>query len=338
MDNANVNQPETPTEPAVELTPELEAKLNEIKIKEESKPAPKGKKGLIAAVIVLLLVIACACVVVALNKSKNPNAGDNTPTPTSTASSASTIEDTTIKAKLDKQIETIHLVGKNNAGKNPLTVLYAYTDNDLLFKNQGFTDDEKLFIVIKKLHEIDNEFERVTAKDFSAAAIKELGDRVDSDTFVEYATRIKAETVAEKYEEIFGETVKHKTVDACGGAFYSEDTEYYYADVIGGCGGMDFREIQVLKTKYEETADTYTVDALVTSVYSGEKCYVFKGFQMLDDWDDKKDANDSRVYKTCTAKSDGSADFTLSEADAENVNTYRYTFDKDFHFKKIERL
>ena len=348
MDNANVNQPEAPQEEpntgetkTVELTPELEAKLNEIKMREETKPAPKGKKGLIAAIIILLAVIAVACIAIALNNQKK----GNEPSPTTSAGpKVETVEDVAVKEKLYQKIAVLNVTDYKNATNSKFletgvmrspSFMLTYIPN--FYENSGYTAKQQLYTLLLTLRNYENRFEDLTGKNIDPTPYIKDNPRVETkDQFYKNVKGLSAEYVAERYKELYGVSVQHAdTIEMCGGFNYDEKSGLYLTGLNDACGGMDFRSLMLRVLDVTKTDDSYSVTANAVTMYTGDgnnqkTCNVYDAVYSLD--------NNGKVYKTCTMDDQFNTDFVLTADDADNVAKYRFDFDENYHFTGITKL
>lgn len=351
MDNANDKTPEvapTGENKTVEITPELQAKLDQIQTNQETLLKSKKKTGPLIAVIVILLLVSAVCVAfTVLTKGKNENGGAGTTTTTAPTEELSELTDETAKAKIDERIDEVNLISydqysSNKKGDSTLSANFIFKKNGELFSNLGLSAKEKVFITAAVLQFRDeNALEKATKADYKADAVQKFKDAITEADFVKYAKRISAEKFANRYKEIFGEEISHQTVNECGAnAHYSADTGYYYFDFVGGCGGMDLRKIIIKKDGYKASDDAYYLDATVATVFDGQDdngkdvCAIFNGYYDIDMDVWNFNVQDEKVAKVCK----GGETPTEFGNDIKTGTKFRYTFDKEFHFKKIERL
>ena len=351
MDNANDKMPETGETKPAEISPELQVKLDEIKANQETL-MKKDKKvaPLIAAVIVLLLISIVCVLFTAFNKGKNngdivdQNAKAKAPVETKMVESVEAIN------KLNERVNTLNMLSfgngsPNNKNDNFAVASYIFTKNTELFSNLRLTEHDKLYITLGSLSDGGEYEEKVSKSDYKASVIKTIAegrDLTEAD-FVKFGTKVSAEKVASTYKDLFGEDVKHQTIKECGAlGYYDAETNYYYSDPIGGCGGYDERKIIIRKYNNMESDDNYFLKVDVITVFDGtdkdgnELCAIFKGYYDLDTNAWAYDMSNDKVAKKC--KPGASASDIISLAGTEAVTQYQYVFDKEFHFKKIERL
>lgn len=351
MDNANDKMPETGETKPTEISPELQVKLDEIKANQETL-MKKDKKvaPLIAAVIVLLLISIVCVLFTAFNKGKNngdivdQNAKAKAPVETKM------VESLEANNNLNERLYALNLINfgqgsQNNKNDNFAIADFAYTRNAELYSNLRLTDSDKLFITLASLSKGGEFEEKVSKTDFNASVVKEFdrdGTLKEAD-FLKYGTKVSAEKVASTYKDLFGEDVKHQSIKECGAlGYYDAETKYYYSDPIGGCGGYDERKIVIRQYNNTESDDNYFVKVGVVTVFDGtnqsgkELCAIFDGFYNVDTSAWGYDMESDKVAKSC--KPGDSASSILSAAGEEHLTHFLYTFDKDFHFKKIERL
>ena len=336
-----------------EITPELQAKLDQIQANQETL-MKKDKKvvPLIIAVIVLLLISAACVAVAVLTKGKNNDGNIVDQNGISEPEVVlSDVTDETVKTTMNDRFDAVAMIyygsqGKNKKNGDVLLTSLAFTKNEELFSDLRLSDKEKIFITAAHLMNFTGKYEEKITKDdlktdFLKDAVKRAGG--SSNEVLKEGTKIKAEKFAEAYKELFGEDIKHQTVDECGGwAYYDAGTGYYYADPIGGCGGYDERQILIKRLDYKMSDENYFLEFGVTTTLDGmdkngnEVCAIFKGYYDIDTDVWAYNMNDDKVAKSCKS---GSDQYTLAAQIGENEMTkFRFVFDKEFHFKKIERL
>ncbi len=356
MENEDKKPENTGEVKTVELTPELEAKLEQIKAEDTTKANKKNSKvgPLIAAIVVLLSISAVAVAFTVIkrdSKGGEPQANsseEKEPEITEVTSSA-------VKQRIDETVDKLNLVyygeySENAKGSDFLTLNYMTTKNEQFFKKLRLTDDEKIFVASTYIN-IHNSglLEPVTESDYGAKSIQDAAKKFDisAKDFLATAKKVSAEKFATVYEDIFGEEIKeYKSVEECyGSTIYDEEKEIFYYDVHGGCGGVDFRKILFKKDKYQVKGDEYYLDATVATAIDGQSsaslyCVVFDGFYGSEDnivingWD--INPQDTRIAAKCNPDAKQS-EYEQIMKDGE-FSKYRYTFDSDYHFKKIERL
>lgn len=352
MDNANVNNTETKT---TELTPELKAQLDQIQANQEKLIKKEKKTTPIIVVVIVLLLISLACMAFTFfikGKNNDGGAGGQSQKPVE----LSEIKDVEVINKLNERFDAINMIyygngSKNSKNNNYVTANLIFTKNRQLFSNLKLTDNEKRFIVAAYLSNNEGLFEeKVTKADYTDSVIKALErekSTLSEEEFVKYGSKVSAEKFAAAYKELFGEDVKHKTLMECGGAaFYDAESGYYYSDPIGGCGGFDERYLFIVRYggDYQESENNYYLDVHVTTVFDGHDndgkslCAVFDGYYDIDTSEWSFNMDDERVARSCKPNSVGEVINTNIDGKKLAETEFRYTFDKEFHFKKIERL
>lgn len=332
------------------LTPELRAKLEQIEVDSNKSINKKDRKigPLIAAVVVLLAISAAAIAFTMMKKDVKPSIDPATATATEEPTNEPiALTDEAVIAKINQRIDEVNLINygqysTNKKGESTVSAGFMYKKNGELFDNLGLTDKEKVFVTAAVLQFSDeNALEKVTKADYKAQAVQEYKDLISETDFVKNGKKISAEKFAARYKEIFGEEVKHQTVNECGAiAHYSSDTGNYYFNFVGGCGGADMRAIIIKKDEYKVLDNEYYLDATVATVYDGQDvggnnvCAVFDGYYNLDTKAWNYNIKDERIAKSCKG-GETAAEFG---ALIETGTKFRYTFDKDFHFIKIERI
>jgi hypothetical protein len=217
-----------------------------------------------------------------------------------------------------------------------------------LYKNEGYTTEQKLHALLYNEKFYNDRFEKIGSK-YTEADFKEyIGSKntliQDWATFKQYVKILPAEYVTTRYEEIYGEELKHQDAkEMCGGFEYDEKLGVYMSGLYDACGGVNIIGARLRVFSWTSTAEEYRVDAnvvtsYVNNAYGEPTCNIYNGIitNITDDNGNVK--KDLAVYNTCQFNADGGTDYTLTEEDVESTAKYRFTFDKDFHFKGIKKL
>lgn len=330
---------------------ESQEKLDENKVEDTVKTVKKNNKigPFIAALVVLLGISAVAIAFTIAKKDSNLNKPQVTSTVTEDKDEISEVTSTAIKHRIDSTVDSLHLVtyddNYNEKYSDVVRANYIYTKNGEFFKNAKLSDDEKLFTVLSKVR-LNKEYKAATEEDYESEALREQIDKnqISKQSFLENAKKIQANDLIQKYTEIFAEDeIENKSVLECGAnAIFDKETLEYFFNVGGGCGGADMRSIIISKDKYQQKGDDeYYLDVTVATTYDGMTndgktvCAVFNAFYDIDVREWGHDLDDSRINKECKS---GANNSELKELMAGTGTKYRYTFDKEYRFKGIEKL
>ena len=341
-------KPETTGETkTVELTPELQAKLDQIKLNENVTVKKTDKKigHLIIAIIVLLAISGAAIALTVIKGGNKDGKKDDT-----VAEKQEPLEITTVEKKT--MYNTIALLNFSNiesdANKdfietgNFQSTAFMLTDIPNLYKNEGYTKKQKLFSILYNARHYEKKFEKVSTENYSEADFKKYMDEnkyLTWDIIKDSVSVLPVEYVETKYKELFGEDIENQdAADYCGGFLYDKELGVYIAGLRDGCGGIDARSVTLHVYNLSSTTEEYFVDANVATLYNSSfdtdnaKCNVY------DDVYEDTDTATKNIYKNCKYDSKGSTDFVLTDEDTNSVAKYRFTFDKDLHFKSIKKL
>lgn len=331
----------------VELTPELQAKLDQIKLNETVSVKKTDRKigHLIVAIIVLLAISGSAIALTVIKGGNKDGKKDD-----AVAEKQEPLEITTVEKK--EMYNTIALLNFSNiesdANKdfidtgNFRSTAFMLTDIPNLYKNEGYTKKQKLFAILYNARHYEKKFEKVSTESYSEADFKKYMDEnkyLTWDIIKESVSVLPVEYVETKYKELFGEDVENQdAADYCGGFLYDKELGVYIAGLRDGCGGLDARSVILHVFNLGSTTEEYFVDANVATLYNSSydidnaKCNVY------DDVYEDTDTAIKNIYKNCKYDSKGSTDFVLTDEDTSSVAKYRFTFDKDRHFKSIKKL
>ena len=354
MDNEE-NKPveQTGETKTVELTPELQAKLDQIKLEDEQKSKTKlnkNMKPMLGAIIVLLLIAGIGVGLTVFKK------GEAKKGEVAKQQEEEPLEITKVEKKKALQAISVLNFTKPDREDNANFVedgvfhsgSFMLTYIPELYKNEGYTMEQKLLALLHNEKFYNDRFEKIGSK-YTEDDFKEyIGSKntliQDWKTFKEYVKVLPAEYVATRYEELYGEELKHQDAkEMCGGFEYDEKLGVYMSGLYDACGGLDARSVQLRVFNWGSTTEEYHVDAnlvttYVNSAFAEQTCNVYNGIvtDILDENGNVK--KDLAVYNTCKFNADGGTDYTLTEEDVESTAKYRFTFDKEFHFKGIKKL
>lgn len=347
MDNED-KKPEVSGETkTVELTPELQAKLNKIKVEEDGKINKKDKKiGPLIAAIVVLLAISAVAVAFTIAKKNNPPAS----TQASGSSEEKKDEITSLeRTELYKKIAFLNYTNydsENNTNflkdGNLRTISFAYTKIPELHQNGNLSAQDKLYTMLYNFRHNEKRFEKIYKstypEDSAKAFVAENRLISNLNEFYDAVTVVSSSYVATRYKELYGEEVQPKDTDnVCGGFNYDKLNDLYLAGLNDACGGVDFRTaiIRIYDVKKDENSFNVYVNG--ATIYSGEDakgkkvCEVYTKITNLDE-------ENAEVYKKCEMNDKYETSFKLTDEDKDKVQKYLYKFDSDFHFKGIEKL
>ena len=311
---------------------------NIIEIQEVVNKKPKNGKSLIAAVIFLLLVIAGLCIFIVVDNNRKQEEARR-----KEYEAEVPLTDEAMRDKINTTLAVIHDIEPMYASEFRMVLPYMDSANADIFAGKEISEEAKLLSIFKYLRRVDNGLENVEDDDYKVKEVQKWANVVTKDMFLEYGKRVSGEKVRKIYDDVYGGSAELKTVEACGGAYYSEETGYFYLDFIGGCGGMDFRHVHVLKDEYKKKADEYLINTYVVSVYSepDAECAVFNDFyanvgDLVDNM--KAESTKEKIYKTCKPTNIGGSDFVFNKTDIDHAGHYLYHFDQNARFKSIEKL
>ncbi len=351
MDNANDKTPvETGETKTTELTPELQAKLDQIQANQETLLKKEKKTGPLIALVVVLLLISAVCVAFSvMTKGKNKDGGtDVNGNSSAPVEQLSDVTDETVKSTLNDRFDVLTMTSynqynKNKKGEASTSLAFIFTQNGALFSNLRLTEKEKFYIIAGYYETRSDELAKVEKSDYKSKAVQKYKDAISESDFLKNGRKVKVDEVANLYKEVFGEEIKHQSLEECGAnAHLGDDTGYYYFNFVGGCGGMDFRKIVAKKLAYKMSGENYYLDLGLTTVFDGQDddgkniCAIFNGYYAIntDAW--RFNMDDDKVAKKCE---NGLSATKLSEQIGDSEMTkFRLVFDKEFHFNKIERL
>ena len=355
MDNEE-NKPveQTGETKTVELTPELQAKLEQIKLEDEQKSkASNGRniKPMIGAIACLLLIAGTAIGLTVFKKGSTDNGGgaakkeDNEPLEITKVEKKKVLEALSILNFTDpKRDDNAKFVDDGIFHSSAFMITYIPE----LYKNEGYTTEQKLLALLHNEKFYNDRFEKIDSK-YTEDDFKDyIGAKntliADWKAFKEYVKVLPAEYVATRYEEVYGEELKHQDAkEMCGGFEYDEKLGVYLSGLYDACGGVDFRSVLLRVFSWGSSTEEYHVDANVVTTYVNnafeeQTCNVYNGLveDIVDDNGNVK--KDLAVYNTCKFNSEGGTDYTLTDDDVDTAAKYRFTFDKEFHFKGIKKL
>lgn len=215
-----------------------------------------------------------------------------------------------------------------------------------LFKQGDISESDKVRSVITNTLEL-----KPLDEEKINAAVSQNGYSGETENFFRQSIRgIDGELVAEKYKEIFGDTlVKGEIVEYCGYYKYNKQYDFYYAG-IQGCGGRTPYSELYYKHSYTEDknhAYVYISTAVISPTfgktpegYNTEDApfYVYCDVSYLGD---NGIVEDAKVCATLQSYEEKEA-FRLDESNYEQYSNYRFVFDKDsngnYYFNKVEKL
>lgn len=290
-------------------------------------PPPKNHKKLLWILgIALILAIATAITFAVLYFTKpTPEQPSNeAPTseeepPVSTDSEEVEITDTLLKQDLDEKIAILHAITE----KGTLFTLnaYLYGHFNTLYTEGDLSEIAKLTHVVNSIQP-----DYILSYEEQELIAKEEGLEHN-----EVSEGVKAETVVEKYYDVFGKKLDKVTIksqDYCPGVQYNVEYDFYY--LIHRCGGTSPFTAYIYKNKY-------TTD--------GEHAYVYANVATLN-------GEDNKIYCDYISNSDNLPavcgeyvnmnEFTIDENNYQDFAEYRFVFNKadngTYYFVKVEKL
>ena len=344
----NENKPEDTSQTTVESVPSVDP---------TSPTNSKKPKGLIATIIILA-ILALAGVAFGIygmflktqpdnqpEPNQTPsNTEEPTEEPTTTENEETEITDLSVIEDLDKKIAI--LFNTDNTDRMFNTGMGIGYYGLKLFHEGDISESEKVRSVITHTLELKPlDEERVNA------AVAQNGYSGETEKFFRESIRgVDGDLVAQKYKEVFGDTlVKGEIVEYCGYYKYNKQFDFYYSG-IQGCGGRTPYSELYYKSRYTEDDDhayVYTSSAVISPTfgttpegYNTEEApfHVYCDVSYLGN---NGITEDAKVCATLQSYDEKEA-FSLDSSNYEQYSKYRFVFNKAdngaYYFDKVEKL
>ena len=340
-----VASPQTETPPSAEVTPVPQPEKS------------KSSKGLIALVVILaiLALAGTAFGIYGMFFQPQPvNQPETNQSPTntestekeSTATSNDEVEitDLAIIDDLDKKIAI--LFNTDNTERTFNTGMGIGYYGLQLFREGDISESDKVRSVITHTLEL-----KPLDKEKVDAAVSQNGYSGQTEQlFRESIKGIDGDSVAQKYKEIFGNTlVKGEIKEYCGYYKYNKQYDFYYSG-IPGCGGKTPYSELYYKYRYTEDdnhAYVYTSTAVISPTFGttpegyNTEDVPFHVYCDVSYLGENGIVENAKVCATLQSYDEKEA-FTLNASNYEQYSKYRFVFDKtddgNYYFNRVEKL
>ena len=338
------------------------------------QPSPRpnstdSSKKTIAFVVIVILLLAIIGLLIYLIISPNNKPANNTvsngttqeeeseldpPSEEEPANSNDEVEiaDTYVLNALNDKLKVLSGATKSNAKVDEIISINYYTPFYNLFSNT-LAEKEKFAITLLSLED-EGKFNNVDSVNLTDTEILRFLYKVNPDYYSDktaldpnvrpYSYVINGNTVAEKYQEIFGEELVKKDeleLPICRLSVYDSTRDIYFIPPAG-CGGVIAYYSQLYKekfTKNDNFGKAYAYVWVGTLAYdldtNFEQCAVHSDITSYQNIRGKI----LEEYSNCPYNANT---IFINSSNYQNFTPYRFVFEKNadgtYHFSKVEKL